>query len=123
MDWLTFIDHVIRSLLGWPLAVVVSVILLRKHLANIILQLRNLAVKAGPVELTVEREIAQIAEEVVRPKHPQAIDSVSDGHLSAPALHQPDPNPSLVARLKELEQEASRAPAAAKLRWSFLRTT
>lgn len=110
MDWLTFVDHVIRSLLGWPLAVVVSVILLRKQLANIILELRNLVVKAGPVELTVVREISQATETVRQ----ELVSPTTGAAPNEPSIRYPRPNPKLNALLKVLAPEAMNAPPAAR---------
>lgn len=60
MDWLTFISKITEAL-AWPLATVVILIALRKHLARLIPLLKR--VKAGPLEAEFERELRDLRKE------------------------------------------------------------
>jgi hypothetical protein len=64
MDAMTFIERIVHSVLSWPVAAVVIVIVLRNSLGELIRNVRHLTMKAGGAEVAVDREVAQIEAEV-----------------------------------------------------------
>ncbi len=57
MDWLTFATQMTEAL-AWPVAAVVILIIMRRHVAALVPHLRR--VKAGPLEAEFERELQQL---------------------------------------------------------------
>ncbi len=57
MDWLTFITKMTEAL-AWPVAGIVILVILRKHVAALVPHLRR--VKAGPLEAEFERELQEL---------------------------------------------------------------
>jgi hypothetical protein len=96
MSWLDFISRMTGSL-AWPLVTVIGVVVLRRPIANLLANAPLKRLKAGPIEVEIDRSLAEAettleASGVIPP--PVVEGSISD----------------------ELSVEAVRAPAAAILK-------
>jgi hypothetical protein len=78
LDWLTFISKIIEAC-GWPLAVVIVVLLLRRQVQELIPALKRL--KAGPLEAEFEKRVAEFAAEAQLPS--------SSNNVELPAASDP----------------------------------
>jgi hypothetical protein len=61
MHWMQFVVELVKPL-AWPLALIVTVLLLRKEIKNLLSLLRKL--KAGPLEAEFDREVKELRAEV-----------------------------------------------------------
>jgi hypothetical protein len=99
MDWLTFIERVVHSVLSWPVAAVVLVVVLRRSIRDLISNVRRLAMKAGGAEVQLDREVAQaVAELSVGTPEPQLEVALANSSMA-----------KTLERLDELEQDAAKS--------------
>jgi hypothetical protein len=64
MNWLEFTSNIIDSVLSWPVAVLLIVVLLRKQLRELFRTIENLVLEAGGTKFSVTRRLELARESV-----------------------------------------------------------
>lgn len=105
MDGLTFAERIVHSVLSWPVALVIAVVVLRHSLGDLIKHVRHVGMKAGGAELELDRDVAQAIAQVgatSKQSLAEAPDKALTGRTSEDA--------AVRKRLDELEEHAASFP-------------
>lgn len=106
LDTLTFIAKLVEFL-GWPVAAVVLVVLLRNELKQLLPHVKKL--KAGPVEAEFEREVKELQKEAgTTPKLLPAPGHLSPERQLLLQLVQVNPRLAILEAWRGIEQAADR---------------
>jgi hypothetical protein len=104
MDWLTFITKVTEAL-AWPIASVVILLLLRKHVEALVPLLKK--VKAGPLEAEFERELKVLRDTASQETQPiQAADTLSPREEKLHRLAEINPRSAILEAWQHVEVAA-----------------
>jgi hypothetical protein len=101
MGWIEFFSHVIDNVLSWPVAIVVTVLILRKQLQDLFRTIENFVLRGAGWEVSFNRRLEKARENIAEVVKPSEIE---------PTNLQPLPGKTGKRREPKEEDEAPRPP-------------
>ena len=111
VSWMAFVASLVRSL-AWPAAIAVGIFILRRPLRRLALSRGIRRLKAGPVEVEFDREVAEVREDLRRRSLEQA--GASEIHIIRQSQDEMKMRRELI-RLVEASPEAAVTTAYAQI--------